>query len=93
MIQSVLTIGGILAFVAFVLSLLLVKATPKEKYTAYIPAFLLAIVGFAFVFTSGFADNELMGAPVGGWGIACLFSAAIGFIFTSIFDAYQNANA
>ncbi|WP_156292023.1 hypothetical protein [Oceanobacillus salinisoli] len=92
MIESVLTIGGILAFIAFVVSLLLVKATPKDKYIAYLPGFLLAAAGLIFVLAASFVNVEMMGAPLGGWGIACLFSAAISLIFTSIFDAYQQVD-
>jgi len=91
MAQSVLTVGIILAAVLVVLSLIVLKATPKDKFAGYIPAIIVALVGFGFLFTSTFVNTEFLGAPLGGWGIASLFSAAIAFILTSITDAYANA--
>lgn len=91
MAQSTLTVGIILCVATLILSLIILKATPKDKYTGYIPAVIVALAGFGFLFTSTFVDVELMGAPLGGWGIAGLFSAAITFIITSIADSYANA--
>ncbi|WP_085991271.1 hypothetical protein [Oceanobacillus senegalensis] len=93
MVESVLTAGGVLGFISFILSLMLVKVTPKDKYVAYYHAVFLGIVGILLVLTSSLVDIHFMGIPLGGLGIVCMFSAAIGFIFSSIFDAYQQANA
>lgn len=92
MFQSVLTIGIILVAVAIVLSLVLLKATPKEKYTGYIPNMLLFAAGLILLLFATYGKVEIMGAGLGGWGIACLFAGAIGFIVTSIVDANANAN-
>lgn len=91
MAQGTLTVGVILCAATIILSLILLKATPKDKYTGYLPAIIVALAGFGFLFTSTFVNVELMGAPLGGWGIAGLFSAAVTFIITSITDSYANA--
>lgn len=90
MAQSVLTVGVILVAALLILSLIILKATPKDKFTAYIPAVIVGLAGLGFLFTSTFVNVEFLGAPLGGWGIASLFSAAVTFIITSITDSYAN---
>lgn len=95
MIQSVFTIGIVLTVVILILSFVLLKATPKEKYTSYYPSMLLAAIGLiSLLFSLIIEKVDIMGAGFGGLGIACLFAAAIGFIVTAILDANrQNARA
>jgi hypothetical protein len=94
MIQSVFTIGIILTVVVLILSIILLKATPKEKYIGYIPAIASFAVGLILLlFATILEKADIMGAGFGGWGIACLFAAAIGFIITAVADSFQNANA
>ncbi|WP_068673189.1 hypothetical protein [Oceanobacillus sp. Castelsardo] len=91
MVASVLTFGGILAFVAFVISLFLVRAS-KEKNIGYYPGILIAAIGLLCMFASPLVNTQVMGAPLGGVGIACMFAAAVTLILISIIDAYQQPN-
>lgn len=93
MFQTVLTIGIILTVIAIVLSVILLKATPKEKFTGYIPNMLFFAAGLVLLLFATYNKVEIMGAGLGGWGIAFLFSAAIGFVITSIIDSFTNATA
>ena len=93
MIQSVFTIGIILIVVAVAVSLILLKATPKEKYIGYAPNMLLGAAGLILLLVATYGKIEVMGAGLGGWGIACLFASAIGFIVTAVVDSFANANA
>lgn len=93
MFQSVLTIGIILVVISVVLSVVILKATPKEKYTGYIPCGLFFAAGLILLLFATYGKVEVMGAGLGGWGIACLFASAIGFIITSIVDSNANATA
>lgn len=93
MFQAVLTIGIILTVVAIAISVILLKVTPKEKYTGYIPNALFFAAGLILLLIATFTKVEVMGAGLGGWGIACLFAAAIGFVITSIIDSYSNVTA
>ncbi|HLR68301.1 hypothetical protein [Virgibacillus alimentarius] len=93
MIQSVLTIGAILTVASLVLSFILLKATPKEKFMSYIPGAVFFAAGLILLLFATFGKVEIMGAGLGGWGIASLFAAAIGLIITAILDSFQNAKA
>ncbi|PAV30945.1 hypothetical protein CIL05_04315 [Virgibacillus profundi] len=95
MIQSVFLIGAILTVAIVVINIVLLKASPKEKYTCYYPSFVFIIAGLLFLGLASLMDKvEVMGAGLGGWGIASLFAAAIGLIVTSILDSNaNNANA
>lgn len=87
MAGSVLTLGVILAIIAIVVGFILVRSN-----SAYYVSFLLFVAGLTFVTISSMADLHLFGTPLGGWGIASLFAAGIGFVITSIVDAYRNTN-
>ena len=91
MIQSVFTIGIILVIVAVALSVILLKATPNEKFTGYYPNFILMAAGLILLLIATYNKIEVMGAGLGGWGIACLFAGAIGAVIASIVDSYANA--
>lgn len=90
MIQAVLTYGAILAVVLLVVSLVLVKVTPKSKYIAYFPGFIFFGIGLILLlFATLFDRIYVLNAGLGGWGIACLFAAVISLIVSAIVDAYQ----
>lgn len=94
LILSVLIIGLILTGVSVVLAFVLGKVAIKSTYGAYIPFALLFFVGLVLLLLATIVDKvNIMGAGFGGWGIACLFAAAIGFIITSIMDAYAHSEA
>lgn len=88
MIQSVFTIGIVLTVILVIVGFLLTRASLKG-YSVYYP--FLAVFGIGLIlllFATIIEKIEIMGAGLGGWGIACLFAAAIGLIVTSILDAY-----
>ncbi|MGM8212381.1 hypothetical protein ACLIBH_06230 [Virgibacillus sp. W0430] len=90
MIQSVFTIGIILTVAILILSFVLVKVTPKTKYISYYPCMFLFGAGLILLLFATIVERTfIMGAGLGGWGIACLFAAAIGFIVTAILDSFQ----
>ncbi len=90
LIQSVLIIGAILSGIAVVLGFVLSKIPFKGNYTIYYPFALLFFAGLILLlFATIIVERiDIMGAGLGGWGIACLFAAAVGFIVTTILDAY-----
>ncbi|HZW67287.1 MAG TPA: hypothetical protein VFF20_01545 [Pseudogracilibacillus sp.] len=92
MIQAVLMIGAILSAIVLVVSVVLVKVTPKNSYIAYFPGFIFFGAGLILLlFATLFDRIKLMNmeAGLGGWGIACLFAAAISMIVAAIIDAYR----
>ena len=94
MIQSVFTIGIVLTVALLILSLILLKATPKEKYIGYFPAIISFAAGLILLlFATLLEKADIMGAGFGGWGIACLFASAVSLIITAVADSYQNAAA
>ncbi|WP_100010322.1 hypothetical protein [Lentibacillus sediminis] len=94
MIHSVITIGVILTAVIAVLSLFLAKAMSKDSRIGYYPSLYVGFVGILLILTGSIVGKvDIMGAGLGGWGIACMFAAAVGMIITSIFDAYANSEA
>ena len=89
MIQSVIIIGLVLTAVAVILGFVLTKASLSGDYTVYYPfAALFGIGLILLLFATIIEKVTILGAGLGGWGIACLFAAAVGFIITSILDAY-----
>lgn len=88
MIQSVFTIGIVLTVIAVILAFVLTRS-PKQGYGLYYPFAALFLAGlFLLLFATILDKIVIMGAGLGGWGIACLFSAAIGFIIAAILDSY-----
>src|SRR5699024_6094093 len=88
MINTVFLIGGILALISIILGVILIKATAKSSYVGYVPATAFFAVGLVCLLIATLTKIEVMGAGLGGWGIACLFAGAIGFVITSTFDAF-----
>ncbi|RDW16947.1 hypothetical protein CWR48_15175 [Oceanobacillus arenosus] len=92
MIGSVFIVGGILTFAVVVINLILVKVTAADKSWSYIPSHILVAAGLIFLLVATFVNVTFAGAPLGGWGIASLFAAAIGYVITAIMDTYTNAD-
>lgn len=87
MIQAVLTIGAILTAALLLVSIILVKVTPKTSYVAYFPGFLFFGAGLILLLFATLLDRIwIMGAGLGGWGIACLFAAATSLIVAAVID-------
>lgn len=94
MIQATLTIGVILTIGLLIVSLILVKATPKKSYVTYFPGFIFFAAGLILLLFATILDRIwIMGAGLGGWGIACLFAAAVSLIVTAVVDAYRQVEA
>lgn len=89
MVQAVFTIGIVLTVICVVLAFILTR-TPKQGFGLYYPFLALFIIGLLFLlFATILEKTVIMGAGLGGWGLACLFSSAIGFIIAAILDAYS----
>ncbi|HLR59453.1 MAG TPA: hypothetical protein VK094_03155 [Pseudogracilibacillus sp.] len=94
MIQSVLTIGAVLVPALLIISIILIKATSKAKYIGYFPALLSFAAGLVLLLFATIIDKTvIMGAGLGGWGIAFLFAGAVSAIVTSVLDAYAQVDA
>lgn len=94
MIQAVLTYGSLLTLALLLVSLLLVKVTPKESYLAYVPGFIFFAVGLVcLLFATLFDRIWILEAGLGGWGIASLFAATISMIISAVVDAYRQEEA
>lgn len=88
MIQATLTIGAILTAAVLILSIILVKVTPQKSYVAYYPGLLFFMTGLILLLFATIIDRVwIMGAGLGGIGIACLFAAGVSLIVTAVFDA------
>jgi len=93
MIQAVLTIGAILTAAVLLVSVILVKVSPKTSYIAYFPGFIFFGAGLILLlFATLFDRIWVMNAGLGGWGIACLFAATISMIIAAIMDAYRQGH-
>ncbi|MDY0409043.1 hypothetical protein ACFFIS_17120 [Virgibacillus soli] len=94
MVQSVVIIGAVMAAVLVLIGIVLTKAAGKAKYLPYYPAMVIFGTGIILVtIPTVIGKVTIMGAGLGGWGIAFLFASAIGFIITSIVDSFQGATA
>lgn len=92
MIQSTLAIGAVLTVILLVISFILIKATPTKSFVTYIPGFIFFAAGLILLLFATILDRIwIMGAGLGGWGIACLFAAAISLMVSAVFDAYRQA--
>lgn len=90
MIQATFTMGGILTVALLLISVILVKVTPQKSFVTYFPGILSFAVGLICLLFATILDRIwIMGAGLGGLGIACLFAAAITLIVTAIFDSYR----
>lgn len=89
MISATITIGGILTVISIILGFVLVKATPKTSYKSYIPSAIFFFGGLILLLFATLVKVDILGAGFGGWGIASLFAAAIGFVVTATTDSFQ----
>ena len=90
MIQSTLAIGAVLTVVVLIVSFILLKATPEKSYATYIPGFIFFGAGLILLLFATIIDRvTILGAGLGGWGIASLFAAGISLMVLSVFDAYK----
>lgn len=87
MIQSVFVIGGVLTVISIIAGFVVVKSAPKSAYTGYIPSAVLFGGGLILLLLATMMNVKFLGAGYGGWGIASLFAAGIGFVTTSTVDA------
>lgn len=93
MVESVLILGAVFTAIVLVMNITLLKVSKKSSACYYASIFFV-IVGLLLLAVASVAPKvDLLGAGFGGWGIAALFAAAIGFIITSVFDAYQSVEA
>lgn len=92
MIQSTIIIGAILTVALLIISIILVKATPAKSFVSYYPGLISFAAGLIMLLFATIIDRIwIMGAGLGGWGIACAFAAAITLIVITIFDSYRQA--
>lgn len=90
MIQSVFTIGIVLTVVMVILAFVLTRMKTKG-FGIYYPFLALFIAGLLFLlFATILEKQDILGAGLGGWGIACVFSAAISFIVAAVLDSYAH---
>lgn len=94
MIQSVFMIGIVLTVIMVILGFVLNKANLKGNYSIYYPFMALFGIGLILLLFATILERMfIMGAGLGGWGIACLFASSIGFIITAILDTYAQEEA
>lgn len=94
MIQAVLTYGVILTVALLIVSLILVKVTPKKSYIAYFPGFIFFGLGLILLLFATILDRIwILEAGLGGWGIASLFAAGVSLMISAVADAYRQADA
>lgn len=90
MIASVFVIGAVILVITLILNLIFLKAFSKSTYAPYYPSMVFAVSGGVFLFIATFEKIEVFGAGMGGWGIACMFASAVGFIVTSVLAMNNN---
>lgn len=77
--------------IAVILGIILTKVNFKATYAPYYPFFALFMAGlFLLLFATIVERTFILGAGLGGWGLACLFSSAVAFIVTAILDTYRH---
>jgi len=93
MIQATLTIGPILTAAVLIISLIITKVSPEKSYKGYFPGFISFGTGLILLLFATILDRIwIMGAGLGGWGIACLFAGAISLMITAVFDTYRQGS-
>lgn len=79
--------------ITLVLNFIFLKAFSKSTYACYYPSMVFAISGLLFLLVATYDKIEVLGAGMGGWGIAFLFASAAGFILTSLLVINQTESA
>lgn len=93
MIQATLTFGPILTVAVLVISLIVTKVSPAKSYNGYFPGFISFGAGLILLLFATILDRIwILGAGLGGWGIACLFAGAISLMITAVFDTYRQSS-
>src|SRR5699024_12671982 len=86
-IYATLMIGAVLTVAFLIISVILVKATPEKSYASYFPGIALFGVALILLLLATIIDRiTIMGAGLGGWGIACAFASAVSLMVTVVFD-------
>lgn len=93
MIQAVLTIGAVLTAALLLVSVILIRISPKSSYIGYFPAFIFFAAGLILLLCATLFDRIwVMNAGLGGWGIASLFAATISMIVAAVVDVYRQGH-
>ncbi|MFD2044862.1 hypothetical protein ACFSTA_14355 [Ornithinibacillus salinisoli] len=91
-VQSVITISAVLGALAIILGFLLIKLFQHATYLFYFPSLVLFGSGIVFILsTMALEGIEILGAGLGGWGIAALFASLLSFFVTTVTDVYARA--
>lgn len=91
MFMTAVLIGASILTGLMILNMIISKASSYSKYTIYIPASAVFGIGLFLLFISTFNNIVVSGLGLGGWGISCLFAAAVTAVATSIVDSAQHA--
>lgn len=92
MVQSVFTAGIVITVIMIILGFILGRAK-LNPFALYIPFLALFVIGLLFLLFATILERTwLMGITLGGWGLACVFSAAISFITTALVDTFAHHN-
>ncbi|SET59750.1 hypothetical protein SAMN05216389_11651 [Oceanobacillus limi] len=92
LVQSVITIGAVLTALAILLGFILIKILRNATYIYYFPCLVLFGSGIVFLLAAmAVGKVDIMGAGLGGWGIATLFASGISFMVTTVNDVYARA--
>lgn len=91
MFSMTLTVGASILVILMIVNIILSKMHKSNAFTVYIPAAVVFGIGVIGIFIAAFGRIEVLGLGLGGWGIACLFAAAIGVLVTSLVDVYTHA--
>lgn len=87
MFVTTVIITLVLVVALMILNIILSKVSSQDKYIMYMPGVVLFGTGLLLFIVAAIAGKiEITGLGLGGWGIACLFAAAIQFTVTSIVD-------
>src|SRR5690625_121681 len=93
MIESTLMIAAVLVPALLILSIILVRVTPKTSYVAYYPGIAFFFIGLILLLFATIIDRVwIMGAGLGGIGIACLFSAGVSLMISPVVDVYRQTD-
>lgn len=92
MIEATLVIAAILTVALLIINAILVKAMPLTSYAPYYLSFASFAAGLILLLFATILDRiTIMGAGLGGWGIACAFAAGISLLVTVVLDSFRQA--
>jgi hypothetical protein len=94
MIQATFMIGAILTVVLLAISIILVKVTPVKSHATYFPGVISFAAGLILLLFATLLERIwIMGAGLGGLGIACIAAALISLMVTVVFDSFRQTYA